>query len=117
MAEHIALKNLNSNRIWCRMTCGPSSDFVRRCRRSRDRVDVHPVAGVTASKFYDCGSGTVRQRAQRLVPRDFCWSRGERSNHRFHLKNPLSYRRLTFMMLDADVVPSVRRVFASVEAS
>jgi len=62
---------------------------------------------VTASKFYDW-----RQRYGRVnehngwVPRDFWledWEKQAIVN--FHLKNPLEgYRRLTFMMLDQDVV-------------
>lgn len=62
---------------------------------------------VTASKFYDW-----RERYGRVnehnggVPRDFWledWEKQAIVN--FHLKNPLEgYRRLTFMMLDADVV-------------
>ncbi len=63
--------------------------------------------GVTASKFYDW-----RQRYGRVnehngwVPRDFWLEPWEKEAIvRFHLKNPLEgYRRLTFMMLDHDVV-------------
>jgi hypothetical protein len=41
-----------------------------------------------------------------MVPRDFWLERWEKEAIiNFHLKNPLEgYRRLTFMMLDADVV-------------
>jgi len=63
--------------------------------------------GVRASKFY-----SWRERYGRVnehnswVPRDFwleAWEKEAIVN--FHLKNPLEgYRRLTFMMLDADVV-------------
>ncbi len=72
---------------------------------------------VTASKFYDW-----RERYGRVnehngwVPRDFWLEEGEKQAIvNFHLKNPLEgYRRLTFMMLDANVVAvspaSVRRV-------
>ena len=63
--------------------------------------------GVTGSKFYDW-----RDRYGRLnehngwVPRDFWLEEWEKQAIiGFHLKNPLEgYRRLTFMMLDADIV-------------
>jgi putative transposase len=63
--------------------------------------------GVSSSKFYDW-----RERYGRVnehngwVPRDFWledWEKQAILN--FHWKNPLEgYRRLTFMMLDADIV-------------
>jgi hypothetical protein len=51
-------------------------------------------------------SATVASTAQRWVPRDFWLELWEKEAIiDFHLKNPLEgYRRLTFMMLDADVV-------------
>ena len=53
-------------------------------------------------------AGTLREgeRAQRWVPRDFWLEDWEKQAIiGFHLKNPLEgYRRLTFMMLDADIV-------------
>ena len=63
--------------------------------------------GVSSSKFYDW-----RERYGRInehngwVPRDFWLEKWEKQVIiDFHLKNPLEgYRRLTFMMLDADVV-------------
>jgi transposase InsO family protein len=63
--------------------------------------------GVTASKFYDW-----RQRYGRVnehngwIPRDFWLEMWEKEAIiGFHLKNPLEgYRRLTYMMLDDDVV-------------
>jgi transposase InsO family protein len=63
--------------------------------------------GVTASKFY-----SWRERYGRVnehngwIPRDFWLEEWEKKAIvDFHLKNPLEgYRRLTFMMLDADVV-------------
>ena len=63
-----------------------------------------PWLSVTASKFYDW-----RQRygcVNGWVPRDFWLELWEKEAIiEFHLKNPLEgYRRLTFMMLDADVV-------------
>src|SRR5262249_56552567 len=60
-----------------------------------------------ASKFYDWREryGKVNEH-NGWVPRDFWledWEKQAIIN--FHLKNPLEgYRRLTFMMLDADVV-------------
>ena len=62
---------------------------------------------MTASKFYDW-----RERYGRVnehngwVPRDFWLEDWEKQAIiGFHLKNPLEgYRRLTFMMLDADIV-------------
>jgi hypothetical protein len=63
--------------------------------------------GVSSSKFYDW-----RERYGRInehngwVPRDFWLEKWEKQAIiDFHLKNPLEgYRRLTFMMLDADIV-------------
>ena len=66
-----------------------------------------PWLGMGASKFYDW-----RQRYGRVnehngwIPRDF-WLEGweKEAIIGFHLQNPLEgYRRLTFMMLDAEVV-------------
>jgi transposase InsO family protein len=84
-------------------------DFVRRwSEKSEIGVGrfIHWL-GVTASKFYDW-----RQRYGRVnehngwVPRDFWLEPWEKEAIiGFHLKNPLEgYRRLTFMMLDHDVV-------------
>jgi transposase InsO family protein len=63
--------------------------------------------GVSSSKFYDW-----RERYGRVnehngwIPRDFWLEEWEKQAIiNFHLKNPLEgYRRLTFMMLDADIV-------------
>ena len=84
-------------------------DFVRRWSEKTE-ISVGRFIqwlGVTASKFYDW-----RQRYGRVnehngwVPRDFWLEPWEKEAIiGFHLKNPLEgYRRLTFMMLDADVV-------------
>ena len=83
-----------------------SSGAGRRRPRSAPADSLHWL-GVTASKFYDW-----RQRYGRVnehngwVPRDFWLEPWEKEAIiSFHLKNPLEgYRRLTFMMLDADVV-------------
>jgi transposase InsO family protein len=66
-----------------------------------------PSLGVTASKFYAWRQryGCVDEH-NAWVPRDLWLEPWEREAIiEFHLKNPLEgYRRLTFMMLDADVV-------------
>ena len=84
-------------------------DFVRRWSQKTE-ISVGRFIhwlGVTASKFYNW-----RQRYGRAnehngwVPRDFWLEPWEKEAIiGFHLKNPLEgYRRLTFMMLDHDVV-------------
>ena len=84
-------------------------DFVRRWSEATEIGAGRFVGwlGVSSSKFYDW-----RERYGRVnehngwVPRDFWledWEKQAIIN--FHLKNPLEgYRRLTFMMLDADIV-------------
>jgi putative transposase len=84
-------------------------DFVRRwSEKSEIGVGRFTAClGVTSSKFYDW-----RQRYGRVnehngwVPRDFWLEMWEKTAIiDFHRKNPLEgYRRLTFMMLDQDVV-------------
>ena len=84
-------------------------DFVRRwSEKTEISVGTFPQwLGIRASKFYDW-----RQRYGRVnehngwIPRDFWLEPWEKEGIiNFHLKNPLEgYRRLTFMMLDADVV-------------
>lgn len=84
-------------------------DFVR-CWSEKTEIGAGRFIrwlGVTASKFY-----SWRERYGRVnehngwVPRDFWLGEWEKQAIiDFHLKNPLEgYRRLTFMMLDADVV-------------
>jgi putative transposase len=84
-------------------------DFVRRWS-DRTEIDAGRFMGwigVRASKFYDW-----RERYGKLnehngwVPRDHWLEEWEKKAIiDFHLKNPLEgYRRLTFMMLDADIV-------------
>ena len=84
-------------------------DFVRRWSEKAE-IGVGrfiPWLGVTASKFYDWRQryGCVNEH-NGWVPRDFWLEPWEKKAIiEFHLKNPLEgYRRLTFMMLDADVV-------------
>jgi hypothetical protein len=94
-------------------------DFVRRWSEKAE-IGVGrfiPWLGVTASKFYDWRQryGCVNEH-NGWVPRDFWLELWEKEAIiEFHLKNPLEgYRRLTFMMLDADVAAVSP---ASVEAS
>ena len=84
-------------------------DFVRRWSEKAG-IGVGrfiPWLGVTASKFYDWRQryGCVNEHNS-WVPRDFWLEPWEKEAIiEFHLENPLEgYRRLTFMMLDADVV-------------
>jgi transposase InsO family protein len=84
-------------------------DFVRRWSEKTEigvGRFIHWL-GVTASKFYDWREryGCVNEH-NGWVPRDFWLELWEKEAIvSFHLKNPLEgYRRLTFMMLDADVV-------------
>jgi putative transposase len=81
-------------------------------RRWSDKTEI--VAGrfigwldVADSKFYDWreGYGKVNEHNGLGSPGFLVGGLGEAGHHRFHLKNPLEgYRRLTFMMLDADIV-------------
>src|SRR6516225_2517151 len=113
MAEHIALKKKSWGTltgIWVSHDVRDLVvDFVRRWSEKTE-IGVGrfiPWLGVTVSKFYDW-----RQRYgcpnehNGWVPRDFWLELWEKEAIiEFHLKNPLEgYRRLTFMMLDADVV-------------
>jgi putative transposase len=84
-------------------------DFVRRWSEKTEigvGRFIHWL-GVTASKFYDWQQryGCVNEH-NGWVPRDFWLELWEKEAIiDFHMKNPLEgYRRLTFMMLDADVV-------------
>ncbi|HLJ91498.1 MAG TPA: IS3 family transposase [Candidatus Angelobacter sp.] len=84
-------------------------DFVRRWSETTE-ISAGRFIGwlaVTASKFYDWREryGKVNEH-NGWVPRDFWLEAWEKQAIiDFHLKNPLEgYRRLTFMMLDADVV-------------
>lgn len=84
-------------------------DFVQRWSEASEISAGRLVnwLGVSSSKFYDW-----RERYGRInehngwVPRDFWLEKWEKQAIiDFHLKNPLEgYRRLTFMMLDADIV-------------
>ena len=84
-------------------------DFVRRWS---DKTEIGAGRfvvwlGITASKFYDWREryGKVNEHNGK-VPRDF-WleDRDKQAIIQYHLENPLDgYRRLTFMMLDANIV-------------
>src|ERR1044072_833929 len=84
-------------------------DFVRRWSEKTE-IGAGRFIGwldITASKFYDWREryGKVNE-YNGWVPRDFWLEDWEKQAIiGFHLKNPLEgYRRLTFMMLDADIV-------------
>ena len=84
-------------------------DFVRRWSEKTE-IGTGRFIGwldITASKFYDWREryGKVNEH-NGWVPRDFWLEDWEKQAIiGFHLKNPLEgYRRLTFMMLDADIV-------------
>ncbi|SPE30653.1 hypothetical protein SBA6_130015 [Candidatus Sulfopaludibacter sp. SbA6] len=84
-------------------------DFVRRWSEKTE-IGAGPFIvwlDIAASKFYDWREryGKVNEH-NGWVPRDFWLEDWEKQAIvGFHLKNPLEgYRRLTFMMLDADVV-------------
>jgi len=84
-------------------------DFVRRWSEKTE-IGTGRFIGwldITASKFYDWREryGKVNEH-NGWVPRDFWLEDWEKQAIiAFHLKNPLEgYRRLTFMMLDADIV-------------
>ena len=84
-------------------------DFVRRWSEKTEIGAGRFIGwlGITASKFYDWREryGKVNEH-NGWVPRDFWLEQWEKEAIiDFHLKNPLEgYRRLTFMMLDQDVV-------------
>ncbi len=112
MAEHVALKKSwgTLTRVWVpHDTRDQIVDFVRRWSEKTEISAgqfIHWL-GVTTSKFCDWREryGCVNEH-NGWVPRDFWLEEWEKQAIiAFHLKNPLEgYRRLTFMMLDADVV-------------
>ncbi len=91
------------------MTCGTIVDFVR-CWSEKTGISGGRFTGwlgITASKFYDWRERYGQANEHNAwVPRDFWLEDGEKQAIiDFHLKHPLEgYRRLAFMMLDADVV-------------
>jgi putative transposase len=113
MAEHVASKK----RDWGTLTGvwvphdrrDQIVDFVRRWSEKTE-IGAGRFIGwldIAASKFYDWREryGKVNEH-NRWVPRDFWLQDWEKQAILgFHLKSPLEgYRRLTFMMLDADIV-------------
>ena len=84
-------------------------DFVRRWSEKTEISAGRFIEwlDISASKFYDGREryGKVNEH-NGWVPRDFWLEDWEKQAIvGFHLKNPLEgYRRLTFMMLDADIV-------------
>src|SRR5581483_11169330 len=84
-------------------------DFVRRWSEKTEIGAGRFIEwlAITGSKFYDWREryGKVNEH-NGWVPRDFWLEEWEKQAIvAFHLKNPLeAYRRLTFMMLDADIV-------------
>ena len=84
-------------------------DFVRRWSEATEIGAVRFIKwlAIRASKFYDWRDryGQVNEH-NGWVPRDFWLEQWEKTAIvDFHLKNPLEgYRRLTFMMLDQDIV-------------
>ena len=112
MAEHIALKKAlgNSDRDLGGARCAGSGGGFRPALVEEDRDPRRPL---------HCLAGRYREQVLRLagalwtsdehngwVPRDFWLEPWEKEAIiSFHLKNPLEgYRRLTFMMLDQDIV-------------
>ena len=113
MAEHVALKKDawgTLTGVWVpHDTRDQIVDFVRRWSEKTE-IGAGRFIGwldITASKFYDWREryGKVNEH-NGWVPRDFWLEDWEKQAIiGFHLKNPLEgYRRLTFMMLDADIV-------------
>ena len=113
MAEHVALKKDawgTLTGVWVpHDTRDQIVDFVRRWSEKTE-IGAGRFIGwldITASKFYDWREryGKVNEH-NGWVPRDFWLEDWEKQAIiDFHLKNPLEgYRRLTFMMLDADIV-------------
>src|SRR5215472_13838137 len=112
MAEHVALKKElgTLTRAWVpHDTRDQIVDFVRRWSRKTEIGAGRFIRwlDITTSKFYGWREryGKVNEH-NRWVPQDFWLDDWEKQAIiAFHLKNPLEgYRRLTFMMLDADIV-------------
>jgi len=112
MAEHVALKKNawgTLTGVWVpHDTRDQIVDFIRRWSEKTE-IGAWRFIGwldITASKFYDWREryGNVNEH-NGWVPRDFWLEDWEKQAIiGFHLKNPLEgYRRLTFMMLDADI--------------
>jgi hypothetical protein len=113
MAEHVALKKDawgTLTEVWVpHDTRDQIVDFVRRWSEKTEISAGRFIEwlDITASKFYDWREryGKVKEH-NGWVPLDLWLEEWEKQAIvGFHLKNPLEgYRRLTFMMLDADIV-------------
>ena len=82
-------------------------DFVRRWSEASEISATRFVSwlGVSSSKFYDWRERYGRVNDHNWFPGLLVGGLGEAGHIHFHLKNPLEgYRRLTFMMLDANIV-------------
>ena len=96
-------------------------DFVRRWSEKTEIGAGRFIVwlDITASKFYDWREryGKVNEH-NGWVPRDFWLEDSEKQAIiAFHLNNPLEgYRRLTFMMLDGDIVAASRPAFGECSA-
>jgi len=99
-------------------------DFTKHWAKKSSIAVAHFVAwlGITPSKYYDWQSRYGKANEHNaLVPRDFWledWEKQAIVN--FHLEHPLEgYRRLTFMMLDRDIVAvspsSVYRILSAAD--
>lgn len=99
-------------------------DFIKRWAKRTGIAVAHFITwlGITPSKYYDwqCRYGKVNEH-NALIPRDFWLEDWEKQAIiDFYLKHPLEgYRRLTFMMLDRDIVAvspsSVYRVLSAAD--
>ena len=99
-------------------------DFIKRWSKKTGIAVTYFVAwlGITPSKYYDWQSRYGKANEHNaLVPRDFWLEEWEKQAIvNFHLEHPLEgYRRLTFMMLDRDIVAvspsSVYRVLSAAD--
>jgi putative transposase len=99
-------------------------DFIKRWTKRTGIAVARFIAwlGISPSKYYDWQSRYGKANEHNgLVPRDFWLEDGEKQAIiNFYLKHPLEgYRRLTYMMLDRDIVAvspsSVYRVLSAAE--
>ena len=103
------MNSASEARLQARGTRDQIVDFVRRWSEKTEISAGRFIEwlDITASKSYDWREryGKVNEH-NGCVPRDFWLGEWEKQAIvGFHLKNPLEgYRRLTFMMLDADIV-------------
>ena len=118
MAERVVLKKTLGalTGVWVpHDTRDQIVDFVRRWSEKTEISAGRFIEwlDITGSKFYDWRERYGKANEHNgWVPRDFWLEDWEKQAIvGFHLKNPLEgYRRLTFMMLDADIGQPVQRV-------